>query len=80
MRRRGEHTPMLREYLRPENIVTDLAGSADEIFNKLISLNTTADEQLKLRAAVNISRHDGYQSIGSDDDAMWRRLRVLPGW
>lgn len=53
MRRHGEHTPMLREYLRPENIVTDLAGSADEIFNKLISLNTTADEQLKLRAAFD---------------------------
>ena len=53
MRRRTEHTSMLREYLRSENIVTDLAGNADDIFDRLISHNTTADEQLKLRAAFD---------------------------
>lgn len=37
--------------------------------NSTLVNNTPISEQLKLRAAVNISRHDGYQSIGSDDDA-----------
>lgn len=31
--------------------------------------NTPINDKLWLRGAVNIARHDGYQSIGSDDDA-----------
>ena len=40
--------------------------------------NTPINDKLKLRAAVNISRHDGYQSIGTDDDAsMSGRLSAI---
>ena len=39
------------------------------IVNTTLVDNTPISDKLKMRAAVNISRHDGYQSIGSDDDA-----------
>lgn len=46
------------------------AGNEGRVLGTFV-VNTPLSDTLKLRTAINVLRHDGYQSIGTDDENSW---------